>query len=357
MRPIISVIVPVYQAEAYLDTCIKSILQQELPDLKKTGKEIHSAEEFLEIILVNDGSTDASAEICDRYAKTYQQIQVIHKKNEGLTAGWKTGVRQAAGEYVGFVDSDDWIAPDMYSRLYTEAIKENADIVCCGIRHIFEDHSHADWNDEMQFPEETYTQEEMREKVFPVFINDGSFMGRGLQPNRVSKLLKKSLVLENMELCDNRVTVGEDYQFSFAVFMEARKIAILKGYLPYFYRINTASMTGAYDYDYMNKIKRMKEQLLRINDIKKVYPFEQQIWNDFLCLVVLHVKGGIMAHKGKGYQTARKEMKRVCEESEVRQALQICRMNRLTVAEKVFLFFMKYKLYYFMYLVVSFYFR
>ncbi|MDD2970583.1 MAG: glycosyltransferase family 2 protein [Lachnospiraceae bacterium] len=351
MKPMISVIVPVYQAKEYLRPCVESILAQ------RGERKNHLQEPVIEIVLVDDESTDGSEHICDEYAGIYEQIRVIHKKNEGLTAAWKTGVELAQGEYVGFVDSDDWIAPDMYARLYEKAVETKADIVCCGIRHIFQDHSHADWDDEMQFPEDTYTQQEMRGKVYPSFINDGSFMGRGLQPNRVSKLVKRSLVMENMYLCHNDVTVGEDYQFSFAIFLEAPKIAIIKGFLPYYYRINTTSMTGAYDLRYMDKIKCMKEQLLRISRVKNVYPFEQQIWNDFLCLVVLHIKGGIMAQKKDGFWAARKNIKRVCEDADVRKALETCNMDRLTKAERLFLAFMKLHFYFPMYLAVSLYFK
>lgn len=345
MKPIISVIVPVYQVKEYLEPCIESILAQKWEEPQP-----------IEIVLVDDGSTDGSQNICDAYAASYEQIKVVHKENHGLTAAWKTGVETASGEYIGFVDSDDWIEPDMYHRLYQKALKTQADIVCCGIKHVFQDHSHVDWDDEMQFPEETYTQQEMREKVFPSFINDGSFMGRGLQPNRVSKLTRRNLILENMDLCYDGVTVGEDYQFSFAVFLEAKKIAIIKGYLPYYYRINTSSMTGAYDRDYMDKIKCMKAQLLRISGEKKVYPFEPQIWNDFLCLVVLHVKGGIIARKKEGYGEVRKSIRQVCEEEDVKKALQFHTMDKLTKAEKLFLFMMRHHLYYPMYLAVSLYF-
>jgi len=209
MKPIVSVIVPVYQVKEYLSPCIESILAQKWEEA-----------EPIEIVLVDDGSTDGSQDICDAYGEKYEQVVVIHKENQGLTAAWKTGVKAATGTYVGFVDSDDWIESDMYLRLYQEAVKTHADIVCCGIKHVFLDHSHADWEDEMQFPEETYTQQEMRDKVFPVFINDGRFMGRGLQPNRVSKLVRRTLVLDNMDLCYDGVTVGEDYQFSFSVFLE-----------------------------------------------------------------------------------------------------------------------------------------
>ncbi len=343
MNTVISVIVPVYQSEQYLDKCLKSILHQTQPNL--------------EIILIDDGSTDRSGEICDQYANAYTNIKVLHKKNEGLTAAWKSGIILSKGEFIGFVDSDDWIAEDMYARLYQEAKKTNADIVCCGIRHVFEQHTHEDWEDQMQFPKEVYTQKEMQENVYPVFINNGRFMGRGLQPNRVSKLIRRKLILANMHLCDERVTVGEDYQFSFAMFLDAGKIAILKDFLPYYYRINDRSMTGQYDIDYLDKIKIMKKELNRISDCKNVYNFKPQILNDFLCLTILHIKGGIVAHRKDRYHIARKDIKKVCTDSEVRYALKNYSMTNLSLAERMFIFFMKHHLYLFMYLSITLYFR
>jgi glycosyltransferase involved in cell wall biosynthesis len=118
MEPLISVIVPVYNVEKYLRECVDSILQQ-------TYKE-------LEIILVDDGSTDKSGKICEEYAKIDGRIHVIHKKNGGLSDTRNTGLSICMGEYIGFVDSDDWIAPDMYENLYRGCVEFLADISCCG---------------------------------------------------------------------------------------------------------------------------------------------------------------------------------------------------------------------------------
>ena len=110
----ISVIVPVYNVEQYLERCVDSILAQ--------------TAEGLEIILVDDGSTDSSGALCDAYASRHEQIQVCHKKNGGLTSAWKAGLALASGKYTGFVDSDDWIDPDMYERMYAAAEREQADM-------------------------------------------------------------------------------------------------------------------------------------------------------------------------------------------------------------------------------------
>lgn len=115
--PAVSIVVPVYNVEAYLEFCVESLKKQTLKDI--------------EIILVDDGSPDNSGAICDRLAETDDRIVVIHKENGGLSSARNAGIAVAKGGYIGFVDSDDWIEPDMYEHLYTLALKHNADIADC----------------------------------------------------------------------------------------------------------------------------------------------------------------------------------------------------------------------------------
>lgn len=112
---VLSIIVPVYNVEKYLKTCINSLLEQKL--------------DAYEIILVDDGSTDSSGGICDEYAKKHEKIQVIHKKNGGLSSARNTGIENAVGKYIGFVDSDDYIMPEMYKNLIEVAKMCNAQMV------------------------------------------------------------------------------------------------------------------------------------------------------------------------------------------------------------------------------------
>lgn len=119
--PEISIIVPVYNVEKYLKKCIDSILQQTFKDI--------------EIILVNDGSTDNSGVICDEYIDKDPRIRVIHKENGGLAHARNTGLDIAKGNFVGFVDSDDWIDPIMYETLYYLCREQNAQISTCLIRN------------------------------------------------------------------------------------------------------------------------------------------------------------------------------------------------------------------------------
>jgi len=123
--PKISVIITVYNVEKYLSRCLDSVVNQTFKDL--------------EIICVNDGSTDNSAEILDRYASKDKRIIIINQKNGGLSAARNTGLRHASGQYIGFVDSDDWIDIDYYECLVGLAEKNNADIVMAGMRVVDQD--------------------------------------------------------------------------------------------------------------------------------------------------------------------------------------------------------------------------
>lgn len=113
----ISIIIPVYNVEKYLERCVNSVLKQSYNDL--------------EIILVDDGSTDNSGKICDRFKKKDDRIIVIHQRNQGLSAARNIGITKANGEYIAFVDSDDYILDDMYETLYKNLIKNDADISIC----------------------------------------------------------------------------------------------------------------------------------------------------------------------------------------------------------------------------------
>ena len=124
----LSVIVPVYNAESYLRDCIGSLAAQTIDDY--------------EVILVNDGSTDRSEELMEEYRQAYpEKIRCLTVENGGQGRARNLGLELARGDYVGFVDSDDWVLPEMYDKLYRKAEAEQADIVVCDIRKIYADRS------------------------------------------------------------------------------------------------------------------------------------------------------------------------------------------------------------------------
>ena len=117
-QPLISIIVPVYKVEAYLPRCVDSLINQTYGNL--------------EFILVDDGSPDNCGALCDAFARKDPRIRVIHKENGGLSSARNAGIDIARGEYLGFVDSDDWVEPEMFESLISMALSEDVKLVCCG---------------------------------------------------------------------------------------------------------------------------------------------------------------------------------------------------------------------------------
>lgn len=121
----ISIIVPVYNTGIYLKKCINSLLNQTLRDI--------------EIVLIDDGSTDESRDICDEYAKKDDRISVIHKRNEGVSIARNIGIKKSKGKYIGFIDSDDWIESNMYQNMYKYIKDYDVDIVFCDAVTVYDD--------------------------------------------------------------------------------------------------------------------------------------------------------------------------------------------------------------------------
>lgn len=121
-KPKVSIVAPIYNVEPYLRKCVDSILAQTL--------------ENIEVILVDDGSPDCCGKIADEYAENDRRVKVIHQENAGLGPARNTGIASARGEYIGFVDSDGWVDPQMFEELYNAVVRCNADICFSGMQHV-----------------------------------------------------------------------------------------------------------------------------------------------------------------------------------------------------------------------------
>lgn len=174
MQDLISVIVPIYRVGEYLEECIQSIINQTYRNL--------------EIILVDDGSDDECGEICDRYACMDARIKVIHQENRGLDGARKAGISAATGEYVGYVDGDDWIEPEMYESLICLAKKFDVDVVESGVID--------SWIEESKIrvpylPEGVFKGKIFEKEIEPKLLYCGKFFRYGISPYLCSKLFKR----------------------------------------------------------------------------------------------------------------------------------------------------------------------
>lgn len=211
-RPALTVIVPIYNAKDYLERCIESIRKQTY--------------ENLEIILVNDGSTDGSKEICDKYEKSDRRIQVIHQENKGLSETRYAGIEKAEGAYVTFVDADDWIDKNMYKILMRELENSSAEMVTCGICRYW-DEDKIDYD----FPfleEKTYTKEQIEKSIIPVMLWDECKGGQGLDPSLCCKIYKKELIKKYLKQVNGLgIYLGEDTAVMYPMMLEINRLVIL----------------------------------------------------------------------------------------------------------------------------------
>lgn len=219
--PKISVIVPCYNIAEYIPRCLDSILAQTYTNI--------------EIIAVNDGSHDMSGAVLDEYAAKYSNIKVIHQKNFGVTTARLNGVRQSSGEWIGFVDGDDYIEPDMYERLYHNAVSHRAEISHCGYRMIFQDgRVHYFYNTYLLAKQDKITG--LKELL------SGSRIEPGLWNKLFHKTLFHSLLHDN--IMDTSIKIHEDMLMNFYLFSKAEN-SVFDDWCPYHYIVRSTSASRA----------------------------------------------------------------------------------------------------------------
>lgn len=274
MAATISLIIPVYNDEKHIVQCLESAVNQSYCRY--------------EIIVVDDGSADRSGEIAEAYGRKYETVSVIHhEKNQGLMRSWQQGVKLAKGEYVAFLDSDDWV-DSRYLECLAAGVDAGAQIVCCNHNRVYGQQAILQ---KERVPAGLYDSRQIREHIFPMLLNDGSYLGRGITPHRCGKLFKKELILNNMHYCDVRISYGEDLNIFFPTIQDCSCVCVLddrEGL--YFYRQNENSIIHTHKRDMFRQIIRLRGQLLASMEEKAVYDFTQQLNRDFWCLFMEYVK-------------------------------------------------------------------
>ena len=260
----ISVIIPVYNVENYLERCLKSLVSQTIKDI--------------EIIIVNDGSTDGSQRIIDTYKDKYpNMIKAYYIKNQGAAKARNYGLDYVTGEYIGFLDSDDYVSEEMYEKLYNEAKQKEADIVCCNYYRVV---------DEKKFNKKTFGNEKiLKEDLFDKNIYEANLLFDEV-PYLWNKIFKAELIKNNdIKFC-NELRIYEDLLFTYTAFSKANKISRVDEEL-YFYMVSRQeSLTHIFTekrfdifkltdkliehYKSINKYEEIKEALIYVI-LKHVY--------------------------------------------------------------------------------------
>lgn len=233
---LISIIVPTYNIENFIGRCIDSLLEQTYKNM--------------EIIIVDDGSTDKTADIIDLYKEKNKNIKVIHKKNGGVSSARMTGVAVSKGKYIGFVDGDDWIEPDMYELLINNAIQYKADISHCGYQMDFPD-GHVDYYYGTGV-KKNHSHEQGLEELLT---------GKIVEPGIWNKIFRKDIIwnLEDCSIWDSNIKINEDLLMNYILFSRAQK-SVFEDKCKYHYtlRKNSAATTKKSLEKFEDPIKVMK---------------------------------------------------------------------------------------------------
>lgn len=217
----ISIVVPVFNIEGYVERCLQSLLQQTYTNL--------------EVLAIDDGSTDSSGAILDRLATTDSRIKVIHKENGGVTSARMAGIRNATGEWIGFVDGDDKIESDMYERLLRNSAEYHADISHCGYQMCFDDgRIHYFHNTGLLVQQDKITA--LKELLSGVRI----------EPGLCNKLFHKTLFrsLLHGEAVPLDIKINEDLLMNYRLFSEAER-TVFEDWCPYHYIVRSTSASQA----------------------------------------------------------------------------------------------------------------
>lgn len=272
---LISIIVPVYNTGKFIEQCLNSILQQSYSNL--------------EIILIDDGSTDNSGKICDNYAKKDKRIKVIHQPNKGVSFARNLGITVSKGKYIGFVDSDDSINKEMFMRLYSNMMLYNADISMCGYCNILEKND-LDENIERKILSKD-------ELIKEIFFYDNI---RGYLYNKLykSEICKRAKIPEELNICEDLYYLCEIITNEMKIIYDSSKL--------YYLRESEGSLTRTIDnlFDADGTLKYINI----FSDIKKKFLNGVPFGTDMLTIHEGRMIIGVMQDM---YENNQKDKKRI----------------------------------------------
>lgn len=247
-NPLLSVIIPVYNVEKYLDECVMSVINQ-------TYKNI-------EVILVDDGSPDRSGWMCDEWAKKDVRVKVVHKQNEGLGFARNSGMKVASGEYVTFIDSDDFIAPDMYGVMIKEAVKNDCDIVYSGGFNKYLTNGSFHKVNDVDRPM-VFHKDKIEDLSYCFISPDNNLLGRRLIMSACRAIYRMKIV---PDFYSEREVTSEDLPFNVRSVLNSEVVSLIPDIF-YWYRYNDSSLTRTFCFDKYERYKCLMNVLNGIYEI------------------------------------------------------------------------------------------
>ncbi len=320
-KAMISIIVPVYKVEKYLRQCLESILTQTYQNL--------------EIILVDDGSPDSSGKICDEYADKYENFRVVHKQNAGLGMARNTGLEYASGEYVTFVDSDDWIKKDLIEKLYNGLTEYQVDLCKCGFQRV---------NDAGKvisaagYQNELFRGSSARKELLPRMAGSSPSQHDSVEMCVCGGLYKTGIIRDNqIRFPSERELISEDFVFNIDYLQHADGACLIDS-VGYQYRINQASLTRSYRPDRFEATVRYYNE---ISEKLRHLGYDSETLIRFTRMFFVGIRGCISQERGRvshlPVSSRMNHVKMICDNETLKNAIKMYPVDELGFRQKIFL--------------------
>lgn len=298
-EPSVAVIVPVYNKSDYFARCVESILRQTYQNIA--------------VYLVDDGSTDGSGAVCDEYAEKDSRIRVIHKENEGPMKTALRGALESTEPYLMFVDSDDWIEPEMISDMVQHLSGSQSEVVCCGLRIDQEWNGTSREEDNAAAPGE-YTGERLKTQIRRRILGNEH---RLILVSRCVKLFSRKLILDNARWCDPSIRMGDDLAVVIPALLDAERIVILDHAFYYHYIFDHSSLVHRYDASMYRNIVKLRGIIESFLAAKEVPEPKRMADREFLVLLFTVMKNELRG----GQKDCIGKIKAICGDSHVPELL------------------------------------
>lgn len=323
MKPLISVIIPVYNVSKYLKQCLDSIINQTYKDL--------------EIILVNDGSTDDSLTICEAYQQLDSRIIIISQVNKGLSGARNTGIENAKGAYITFVDSDDWLVENCLLELIDKS--NNHDLVCCSYNRVFSDFVKI----RKLNLEGIFDAKHIQRRIVGLIeteLNDPSQADSLV--TAWGKLYTTSILKHNnLKFIDVKIIGTEDALFNIQYLNFCKNVFVIDYPLINYRKFNGTSLTSSYKAQLFDQWKTLYAMILDV--IKTKEPVFDRAFNNRVCLSIIGLGLNESLNKN-GFLVTHKRLKFILNDPLYEEAFKKLDLSYFPIHWKLFFFFAKYKL-------------
>jgi len=316
-----SVIIPVYKVEKYLSDCIDSVLNQTFSDF--------------ELILVDDGSPDKCPEICDNYKEKDERIKVVHKSNGGLASARRAGIKEAQGEYVFNLDSDDLILNDTLECAYNIIKDTDCEIVSFAYRWVKNGNTVSVTNDGLD--EGLYTENDIEKHIYPRLLMDKDM-------NHISyylsgKAVKRNLLTPLQLNVSEKISLGEDLCCTVPCYLHAKSVYISKKEA-YLYTVREDSLSKEFNTKQIHLIEDVINQISK-NDTKKITDYNEQLcrYSCFMCFTIL-----ASAAEGNHFKSIKAIKENILSSSHC-EKISKAEFENISVKSKISIFLMKKKCY------------